>query len=79
MLEVVLSKRNLLALLHKVEQPESCKSLVKYPDGQSVLVRVESDKEHYANRDVSPGPMTPDTEAFISDLEAALKIVRERN
>lgn len=57
---IVLSKRNLLALLHKLDVPTSARTLIS--DG--FAVQCESDEEHYANREV-PGKMSTDTEEFI--------------
>jgi hypothetical protein len=71
---ITLSKRNLLSLLHKLEMPGSHCTIVK-PDG--TIVVVESDEVHYADRpEGSPGPMHPDTEAFVRDLNEALALVR---
>lgn len=57
---VVLSKRNLLALLSKLEMPGSACTIVK--DG--VYVSSEPDEEHYQGR--TPGEMHPLTEVAIS-------------
>jgi hypothetical protein len=73
--EVVLSRRNLLSLLHKVEMPGSFCTIVK-PDGTAI--KAEPDEVHYANRVGGPGTMHPDTEQFVADLEEALKIVRRK-
>lgn len=70
---VTLSKRNLLALLQKLADPISMRSLVSenaYRDGEPIdgvllLVRVEPDETHYAGRE-PPGPMHPRTEDFIA-------------
>ena len=70
---VTLSKRNLLALLQKVDDPCSGRTLTSgnaYRDGTPVedallLVRCEPDAAHYADR-LPPGPMHPKTEAFIA-------------
>jgi hypothetical protein len=61
---IVLSRRNLLALLHKLDEPDSMRSL--YKDG--VLVSVEENDEHYPESYL-PGPMTPDTEVFIKERD----------
>ncbi len=55
-IEIVLSKRNLLTLLSKLEWPDSAKTIT---DGD-IYVRAESDEIHYKDRD--PGPMHPRTE-----------------
>ena len=61
--EVTLSKRNLLALLHKLEMEGSAWTLVT----EGLIVRCESDETHYADRDVPPGQMHPQTEAFLKE------------
>lgn len=71
--EVVLSCRNLLALLSKLELPGSARTLVHrdcYRDGLPVndvilILRVEDDDAHYVARP-PPGPMHPFSEAFIA-------------
>ena len=68
-MRIVLSRRNLLTLLHKLEKPGSARTLVK-PDG--TIVSVETDEEHYGNRPYAPGPATDDTEMFILEAEAWL-------
>jgi len=67
---VKLSRRNLLALLHKLEMPNSARTIIK-PDGVTLIVEPDI---HYAGR--QPGPMHPETEAFIRELEEALELVR---
>ena len=73
---VTLSRRNLLALLHKLEAPRPFRWLengdcwidgrqAPYPAVQLVL-RCEEDDEHYARRGFPPGPMSPETAAFIA-------------
>lgn len=57
--EVILSKRNLLALLHKVDDPTSFKTITH----RGLIVRVEPDDVHYGGR--TPGPMSKATEKFI--------------
>lgn len=69
---VTLSKRNLLALLQKVDDPLSARMLVSghvylqggLLDGIELVVRCEPDDKHYAERE-APGPMHPLTESFI--------------
>lgn len=77
---VTLSRRNLLALLHKVDQPWSAKALQNndtYVGGESrpdvlLTLIVEDDDEHYGKRTEKygaasgPGEMHPETEAFIA-------------
>ena len=73
---VTLSRRNLLALLHELELPAPFRWLengdcwidgeqAPYP-GAHLVLRCEDDRAHYARRDFPPGPMSPDTEAFIA-------------
>lgn len=66
--EVVLSRRNLLALLLKLDEPESFRRIESNdcPNGWRVAVLAEDDDEHYGARPVPPGPMHPATEAFIA-------------
>jgi len=65
--EVTLSRRNLLALLQKLEMSGSARTLVSddCPAGLELVVRAEDDDEHYRRRDLPPGPMHPRTESFI--------------
>jgi hypothetical protein len=70
-MNIILSKRNLLTLLHKLEMPGSACTIIK-PGGTVVIA--EPDEVHYADR--APGRMHPDTEEFIQDMEEALSIVR---
>jgi hypothetical protein len=83
-MQVKLSRRNLLSLLHKLEMPGSRRTIVKQLDPArsplagpgEIAVVVITDEECYADRD--PGEMHPDTEQFVSDLNEALAIVRQR-
>jgi hypothetical protein len=71
---VTLSKRNLLALLHKTSDAGSARELRAsqcYIDGDAapitleLVVRSESDETHYEE---SPaGPLTAATEAFVAE------------
>lgn len=61
--EVVLSKRNLLTLLAKLERPESKKTLCRITKQGFLFVRAEADETHYKNR--KPGEMHPKEEAFL--------------
>jgi hypothetical protein len=65
--EVVLSRRNLLTLLHKLEMAGSSRTLAggDCAAGFELVVRAEGDDEHYAEREEGPGPMHPQTEAFL--------------
>jgi hypothetical protein len=70
---LTLSKRNLLALLQKADDPLSIGVLASrhvYSGGELIsgivfLVRCESDATHYEERE-PPGPMHPRTEEFIA-------------
>lgn len=72
---LTLSKRNLLALLHKLEMEGSARTLQttnwyymdKRVDGHVMEVCVEPDDEHYRER--TPGPMHISTERFIKTME----------
>jgi hypothetical protein len=63
--EVTLSRRNILTLLHKLDMPGSARTIVKeFPEQDYFLiVKAEDDDEHYQGR--TPGFMHPDTEDFI--------------
>ncbi len=73
---VTLSRRNLLALLHKLYWPGSEREIWNtdcYRDRKPVsdlllILRCEEDEEHYARRTAPPGPMHPASEAFIEKL-----------
>jgi hypothetical protein len=72
---VVLSRRNVLSLLHKLEMPGSARTLAgadNFVDGEPVddlllVVQVEEDAPHYGSRLTPPGPMHPLTETFFSE------------
>lgn len=83
---VTLSRRNLLALLHKLSIAGSARTLASrdaYRDGELVddvqlLVRCERDDAHYGSRGFPAGPMHPQTETFIARFEAAAtRLVRD--
>jgi hypothetical protein len=71
---VTLSRRNLLSLLHKLDWPESARTIVNgdcYRRGRPVddvllVLRAEDDAEHYGRRSDPPGLMHPDTEKSIA-------------
>jgi hypothetical protein len=63
MVKVVLSRRNLLSLLHKLSVSDSEATLVKHIGRDTLIVQAEDDGPHYAGQ--SAGQMHPDTEAFI--------------
>jgi len=73
--EFALSRRNLLSLLAKLEIPGSTCVIIKPP---GVAIVAVPDEVYYKDRPGGPGPMTPETEAFVQDFEDALKIVRAR-
>ena len=70
---VVLSQRNLLSLLHKLEMPGSARTLVcgdnrindEPVHAPILVVQVEADVEHYGARLEPAGPMHPATESFV--------------
>ncbi|KAB2850607.1 MAG: hypothetical protein F9K44_04385 [Hyphomicrobiaceae bacterium] len=65
---MTLSRRNLLALLHKLEMPGSARTLMTdydCPEGWSLVVRSEPDDEHYGARAEPPGPLHPMSEIFV--------------
>ena len=72
---VTLSRRNLLALLHKLDMPGSLRAFYNtdveidgvYATGFAFRVSAEDDDEHYAQRPGPPGPMIPATETFIRE------------
>lgn len=67
----VLSRRNLLTLLHKLTVADSSRTLIK-PGNRRVIA--QPDEECYANR--APGPMAPDTERFIRLMDQAMKVIQ---
>jgi hypothetical protein len=71
---VTLSRRNLLSLLAKLEEPGSHRTIIK-PDG--VMVIAESDELHYGNRFFPPGPMSPSTERLAAYLDSCLETWRQ--
>lgn len=62
---IVLSRRNLLTLLAKLdEHPKgSLKQIVKVGHNEYITVKAEEDESHYSDR--QPGRMHPETEAAI--------------
>lgn len=61
--EITLSRRNILALLHKLDWPESARTVQKYIDGVLLTIVAEDDEEHYG--DDAAGVMHDKTERFI--------------
>jgi hypothetical protein len=75
---VTLSRRNLLALLAKLELQGSARTLISrnaYVGGECarihLVVRAESDDDHYAERGFPPGRMHPLTERFIGGFDGS--------
>lgn len=69
---VILSRRNLLALLAKLDgnPPHSACTIIGGTDAPNLYVLAEEDEKHYAHRKVPDGftpwgPMVPDTEREI--------------
>ena len=62
-IEVTLSRRNLLALLHKLDWKGSARTIQKYQDGLVLSIVAEDDYEHYG--DGEAGVMHDETEQFI--------------
>lgn len=54
---VTLSRRNLQALLLKLDEPESARTLIRDFEDHRLIVRAEDDDVHYADRE--PGRMHP--------------------
>jgi hypothetical protein len=75
MIEVKLSRRNLLSLLHKLEMEDSAFTIIKYTDDGMVTLIAEPDEVHYGDR--IPGTMHWETERFVMEMNKALEIVRE--
>jgi hypothetical protein len=65
--DVVLSERNLRALLHKLVMDGSARTLETddTPEGWRLRVRCETNADHYGMRPFPPGSMHPDTEREI--------------
>jgi hypothetical protein len=62
---VFLSRRNLLALLHKLDLKGSMRTIQLDLDrGDILLVTAEDDKDHYDSRE--PGEMLTSTEQYIT-------------
>lgn len=66
---IVLSKRNLLTLLQKVDDDSSRKTLIAVGGGENgvgdlLVVKCEPDEVHYAERP-SAGEVHPNAETFI--------------
>jgi len=70
---VALSRRNLLALITKLDWPESRRALtLDTGDGVDLVVLAEDDTTHYGGRETPPGPMHPRTERDIQVIDGHL-------
>jgi len=75
MLEITLSRRNLLSMLHKLEMTGSGRAIIKPAgDTDEVMIHVATDEEVYADR--LPGPMHPETEKFVARMNIVLDILQ---
>ena len=63
---IVLSKRNLLTLLQKLEEPISARSIMIYDRGRVATVKAEPDEIHYQAR--TPGAMNEKIMSFIESF-----------
>lgn len=72
MARIILSRRNLLSLLHKLEMRDSARTIVKYDEdsNEPVTITVANDSDYYTDR--PPGQMHPETEDFVEMLSAAI-------
>lgn len=52
---VTLSRRNLVTLLNKLDRPDSLRTLYRDTDDGMLIVKAETDDEHYQDRE--PGPV----------------------
>jgi len=70
-IRVVLSRRNLLALLAKLDgHPPESACTITFPgtsEEPGLVVVAEPDAVHYQSRPTPSGPMHPDTEAWIDE------------
>ncbi|MEN6367613.1 MAG: hypothetical protein ABFC88_12420 [Thermoguttaceae bacterium] len=67
---IELSERNLLSLLHKLRMPGSEATIIKPTPAGRVVITAVSDEVAYKDR--RPGPMHPDTEAFVAKMKEVL-------
>ena len=66
---IVLSRRNLLALLAKLDQPGSARTIMggmACEGVEGLMIRSEDDAAHYADR--APGPMVQETELRMREM-----------
>jgi hypothetical protein len=72
-IEIALSRRNLLAMLNKVDRADSARRMEKDEEEHGYLVVVcETDEEHYGSREYGPGAVHPlDDPGIEGALDAA--------
>lgn len=63
---ITLSERNLRALLVKLDDPESLRTIYLDDDEGRVFISAQKDADHYAALGRSPGLMHPRTEEMLS-------------
>ena len=65
--EIVLSRRNLKALLAKLDgnPPDSKCAILGGVDAPGIVVKAEEDDVHYGSRGFPPGQMVDETEAAL--------------
>ncbi len=71
--EVMLSERNLLALLSKLSRKDSHHSLARHCEQENgsawtLWVKVEEDAQHYGERE--PGGLHPTDEAYVQEIQS---------
>ena len=70
LVEITLSRRNLLTLLAKLDGFPPGPAWIAIDSGNEVpvlVVRAEEDDKHYSKRDEPPGPMSASTEQRIKE------------
>ncbi|MGH7861833.1 MAG: hypothetical protein ACREOS_06275 [Candidatus Dormibacteraceae bacterium] len=68
LIEVTLSRRNLLTLLAYLEgHPADYEATISLPGQPHLIVTAEPDDAHYSQR--QPGPMNEETERFIAEFD----------
>lgn len=72
---VILSERNLLALLTKLYTRDSACEIVGGEDCPGVSVKAERDEQHYGDRAFGPGPMHPTTERVLREIREVCRDV----
>lgn len=66
--EIVLSERNIRALLAKLSGfplDSACMICIEDSEGVTLCVKAESNDTHYGTRPWPPGTMHPETESFL--------------